>query len=168
MDESNNQGQNVKPPTVLGDLLQPGFPLAKVFTVFFMNDSLVFAKTGSGATNAAGTLAASLGGFTPSALIAKGIGTVIDQQTGGSRDNKSAELAAYSPEEIVAGHKRNFMIKFDDVKNIEIKGPNFAGEVKVIITADRVHKFRVDKQSKEAANYIKSVFNEFLPGKVTG
>lgn len=166
VEENADQNQKIKPPTVLGDFLQPGFPLAKVFTVFFMDNVLIFAKTGSGSTDAAGTMAASLGGFTPTALVAKGVGAVVDHLSEEKRSDKAAQLAAFSPEDVVASHKLNSMIPFDAVKTVEIKGPNFAGEVRVIITADKIHKFRINKQSKDSANYVESVFNDFLPGKV--
>lgn len=166
-DGASNEIQNVKPPAVLGNFLQPGFPLAKVFSVFFMENSLVFAKTGSGGTNAAGTMAASLGGFNPTALIASGVGAIVDQHTDENRSDKTGQLAAFSAAEIVAENKRNFMIPFDAVKSVTINGPNFAGEVRVIITSDKSHKFRINKQSKDSADYIKQVFADFLPGKVS-
>lgn len=160
------QKQEDRPPAVLGRFLQPGFPFAKIFSVFFMKDTLVFAKTGSGATNAAGVMLASLGGYNATSMVASAIGSVADQHSEKNRSEKSVQLAAYSPEEIVASHKRNFMIAFSDVKTVEIKGPNWGGEVTVIITADKAHKFRIDKQSKDSAKYMESVFQEFLPGKV--
>lgn len=164
--EVSSEIQNAKPPAVLGNFLQPGFPLAKVFSVFFMENSLVFAKTGSGGTNAAGTMAANLGGFNPTALIASGVGTLVDKHTGEKRSDKTGQLAAFSAAEIVAENKRNFMIPFDAVKSVAINGPNFAGEVRVIITAHKVHKFRINKQSKNSADYIERVFVDFLPGKI--
>lgn len=153
-------------PTVLGNLLQPGFPFAKVFSLFFMENSLVFAKTGSGGTNAAGTMQGALGGFTPEAMISSAIGSLVDSGTAASRAGKTAEMASQNAAAIVASHKKNFLIPFDQVKSVEIKGPNFAGELKVIVEADKTHKFRIDRQSKESAKYVVDVFSQFLPGKV--
>lgn len=161
-----NDQSGTKPPAVLDGLLQPGFPLATVFTAFLLEDTVVFAKSGSGGTNAAGTMSASLGGFTPAAMVAGAIGSVVDSQTADQRADKAAQMSAYSPEQLVAAHKRNFAIPFADVRSVEIAGPNFAGEVKVVVTAGKTHKFRVDKQSKEAAKYIADVFDDALPGKV--
>lgn len=163
----NAQGQQMKPPTALGNFLQPGFPFAKIFTALFFHDRVVFAKSGSGATNAAGTMQASLGGFTPTALVAGAVGSIVDSVTSDKRAERAAGLAALDPEAIVASHKKNFMLPYGAVKSVEIKGPNFAGEVKVIIVADKTHKFRIDKQSKAAAKYIEEVFAEFFPGKIT-
>jgi len=58
------------------------------------------------------------------------------------------------------------MLLYDEVEIIEIRGPNFARELRIIVNAAKIHKFRMDRQSKESAKYIERVFNEFLPGKV--
>jgi len=163
---TNPGGQQTKPPTVLDGFLQPSFPFAKVFTCFFLNNCMVFTKTGSFGTNAAGTMRGSLGGFTPAAMVAGAVGTLVDMHNDGSRAEKAAGMSAYSPENMVAAHKRNFMLPYGDVRNVELKGPNFAGEFKVIVYADKIHKFRIDRQSKASAQYIESVFNQFLPGKI--
>lgn len=156
-----------KPPTALGNFLQPGFPFAKVFTAFFFGDRVVFAKIGSFGTNAAGTMQASLGGFTPTALVAGAVGAIVDSASSGTRTRRAAGLAGLDPEAMVAAHKKNFAIPYGTVKSVEIKGPNFAGEVRVTITAEKAHKFRIDRQSKDAAKYLEGVFAEFFPGKVT-
>lgn len=44
--------------------LQPGFPFAKVFSVFFLDGCLVFARRCSGGTDMAGMMLGRLGGFT--------------------------------------------------------------------------------------------------------
>lgn len=107
-----------------------------------------------------------LGGYTPDAMVTGAIGTLVDSFNDESRVSKAAEMAGYSPEDMVAAHKRNFMISYSEVESVEIKGPNFAREVRIIIQAGSRHKFRIDRQSKESANYIRKVFNEYLPGKV--
>jgi hypothetical protein len=157
----------VAAPRVLGSFLQPGFPFAKVFTVYFLADRLVFAKTGTGPTNAGGTMQAALGGFTAAALAAKAVGTLVDASSEASRDANTAMLGGLSPDAIVAAHKLNFQLPFDAVRGVTIKGPNFAGEVKVVVTADREHKFRIDKQSKASAQVIIDAFRDTLGSKVT-
>ena len=154
-------------PVVLDGLVQPSFPFARVFTLFFMHDCLVFTKTGSFGTNAAGTMKGSLGGFTPEAMVAGAIGTLVDQFNDQARKSEASELAAFSPEDMVAAHRRNFMISYDEVESVEIRGPNFARELRIIITArgDK-HKFRIDKQSGSSAKYVTDLFLWFLPGKV--
>lgn len=154
-------------PRVLGSFLQPGFPFAKVFTVYFLPDRLVFAKTGTGPTNAAGSMQSALGGFTAAALAAKAVGTLVDASSEASRSANSAALGGLSADEIVAAHKLNFQLPFDAIRSVTIKGPNFAGEVKVIVSADKDHKFRIDKQSKAAAKVIADAFRETLGNKVT-
>ena len=163
---SDTSTPSSRPPTVLGNFLQPGFPFAKVFSVLFMNGGMVFAKTGSGGTNAAGTLRASLGGSSPVALIASAIGTLYDTKSQDSRSAKTGQLGGQAVQDIVAADKRNFFVPFTAVKQVQVKVPHFGGEVKVIIEADKTHKFRIDRQSKESAKRIVSGFNEFLPGKV--
>lgn len=154
------------PPTVLGNFLQPGFPFAKVFSVLLMDGVMVFAKSGSGGANAAGTLRASLGGSTPAALVAGAIGALVDAQTAESRAQKTAFLGGQAAQDILAADKRNFLIAFDAVKRVEVKGPNFAGEVKVLIDADKMHTFRIDRQSRDSAARITATLSGFLPGKV--
>ena len=153
-----------RPPTVIDGFIQPHFPFARVFTCFFFTDCLVFSKTGSGGTNTAGSMRSALGGYGTDAMITGGIGTIVDIVTSEKRGNKAAGLAAFSPEDMVAAHKRNFMLSYGAIQGVEMKGPNIAGELKVIITADKVHTFRIDRQSKESASYIKRVFNEFVHG----
>ncbi|MFH2094590.1 MAG: hypothetical protein ABIJ16_02725 [Bacteroidota bacterium] len=168
MNSENNQqgsGNMPKPPTVLDGLLQPGFP-AKVFTVFFLNDCMVFAKTGSFGTAMGSTMQASLGGFTGAGMIAGAVGGLADAGNASNRADKAAGLAGLDPQQIVAAHKNNLMVPYGALRGVELKGPNFAGELKVIVDAGSSHKFRMDKQSKASAAYVEKVFNEFLPGKV--
>ena len=153
--------------TVLTNFLQPSFPFAKVYSVFFMDNALVFAKTGSGGTNSAGTMSAALGGFTPIALLARAIGTLFDSSSAQSRADKTGQLASQSATDIVDSNKMNFTIAFEAVKNVEIKGSNFGGELKVTIYADKSHKFRIDRQSNASAKYIIDTFNQFFPGRVS-
>lgn len=153
-------------PAVLDGLVQPSFPFARVFTLFFIHDYLVFTKTGSFGTNASGILRGSLGGYTPEAMVAGAIGTLLDQHNDEARRLEASALAGFSPENMVAAHKRNFMISYENVESIEIRGPNFAGELRIIVMAGGRHKFRIDKQSKASAKYVKDLFLRFLPGKV--
>lgn len=153
-------------PVILDGLIQPSFPFARVFTLFFLPDCLVFTKTGSFGTNLSGTMRSSLGGFSPEAMVTGAIGALADQYNDSSRRAEASELAAFSPEKMVAAHKRNFMVPYDEVESLEIRGPNFAGEIRIIVNAVGRHKFRIDKQSKVSANYVTSLFNRFLPGKV--
>ncbi len=165
---TNSNGHNVqnKPPTVLDGFTQPGFPFAKIFTCFFFNNCVVFAKTGSFGINSSGTIRGVLGGFTPTALIAGAIGLIFDMRNDQRRSNRAMEMADFNPENMVYNHKLNFMLLYDEVENVEIKGPNFARELRIVVNASKIHKFRIDRQSKESAKYIERVFNEFLPGKV--
>lgn len=153
-------------PVVLDGLVQPSFPFARVFTLFFLSDYLVFTKTGSFGTNASGTMRGSLGGFTPEAMVAGAIGTLLDQHNDESRMSEASAIAGFSPEKMVAAHKRNFMISYENVESVEIRGPNFAGELRIIVMAGSRHKFRIDKQSKSSAKYVKDLFLRFLPGKI--
>ena len=163
---TNYASQPTKSPTVLDGFIQPGFPVAKVFTCFFLNNCLVFVKSGSFGTNIASTMRASQGGYTSTGLITGAIGGIFDLFNDENRIKKASEVAGYSPKNMVATHKRNFMLTNEHIKSVKIKGPNFAGEIRIIIDADKTHKFRIDRQSKESAKYIEHVFNEFFPGKI--
>jgi hypothetical protein len=107
-----------------------------------------------------------LGGYSPDAMVTGAIGTLVDAFNDESRGSKAAEMAGFSPEDMVAAHKRNFMISYSEVESVGIKGPNFAREVRIVIQAGSRHKFRIDRQSKESVNNIRRVFSEYLQGKV--
>ncbi|MBU0487012.1 MAG: hypothetical protein KKD31_03570 [Bacteroidetes bacterium] len=167
MEENNTpEMQAPKPPTVLDGMMQPGFPV-KVFTTLFFENCVVFCKTGSFATDSAGTMRSALGGYTGAGLIMGAVGTLVDHTNRESRVNKAAAVAALEPQKIVAAHSRNFMLPYSSITSVELKGPNFAGELRVKVYAGgKKHKFRMDKQSKSTGKYITDVFNEFLAGKV--
>lgn len=156
-------------PVILDGLVQPSFPFARVFTLFFLRDCLVFTKTGSFGTNAAGTMRGSLGGYSPEAMIAGAIGSLADQYNDEARRSEASKLTAFSPDNMVAAHKRNFKLMYEQVESVEIRGPNFARELRIIVMAGgERHKFRIDRQSASSAKYVTEVFNKFLPGKVIG
>ncbi|HBL75625.1 MAG: hypothetical protein A2W90_05040 [Bacteroidetes bacterium GWF2_42_66] len=161
-----NTPQAPKPPTIIDGMMQPGFPTAKVFTCFFLSDCLVFVKTGSFSTNMAGTMRASLGGYTGDAMIMGAIGGIADYHNQQKRMKNAVHVAGWNPEQMVAVHKRNFMLPYSAINTIELKGPNFAGEVRVIVEAGETHKFRLNRQSKASFAYCEKIFSEFLPGKV--
>lgn len=162
----NNHLVPPEQPVILDGLVQPSFPFARVFTLFILPDCLVFTKTGSFGTNAAGTMRASLGGYSSEAMVAGAIGVLADQYNDESRRSAASVLASFSPENMVAAHKRNFMVPIEKVESLEIRGPNFAGELRIILHAGVRRKFRMDRQSKASAKYVTDLFNRFLPGKV--
>jgi hypothetical protein len=165
-EENNSSGpQNSLPLTVIDGFMQPGFPLAKVFTCFFFPDGIVFAKTGSLGTDMAGTLRASLGGYTADAMIAGAIGGIADHFNSNKRIARASEIVEYQPESIVATNKRNFFLNYHQIQQLEMKGPNFSGEVRIIITAEKRYKFRINRQSKASAQYLEKVFTKFLSNK---
>ena len=162
---SGNTPKAPKPPTIIDGMMQPGFP-AKVFTCFFLSDCLVFVKTGSFSTDMAGTMRASLGGYTGDAMILGAVGSIADYHNQQKRMENAAHVAGWDPEQMVAAHKRNFMLLYSAISKIELKGPNLFREVRVFIEAGKTHKFRLNNQSKTVFAYNEKVFNEFLPGKV--
>lgn len=154
------------PPTVLCDFLKPGFPFAGVFSVFFVDGHLLFAMTGNTGTNAAGTLRGSLGSFTPSAMIAGAVGALWDTLTGNRRTAYTVQLGSQRVKDVIAADKHNYSIPLSSVRQVQIHGPNMFGELKIMIAADKVHKFRVDKQTEASAQTIAETFDRFLAGKV--
>ena len=154
-----------KPPTVLDGFIQPGLPV-KVYTIFFMKDCFVAAKTGSWTTHAAGTMSTAMGGSGASRSQGYAIGTLMDHFSSNSRGDKAEKLAGYGPDEMVAADKANFQVPYSFVTSVEIKGPNFANELHIKIKAGKDHKFRMDNQSKDSIRYVLNVFQEFLPGKI--
>ena len=162
--QSSVEQSTQKPPTVLDGFIQPGIP-GKVYTVFFLEDRMVFTKTGSWTTNAATTMSVSMGNTVGGRARGYAIGTLMDYHNRKARGDRAAELAGNTPEAMVAADKANFQVPYSFVTNVEVKGPNFAQELHIKIKAGKEHKFRVDKQSKDSAQYIMNVFNEFIPGK---
>lgn len=153
-------------PTVLDGFIQPGF-LPKVFTAFFMKDCIVFVKTGSINTDTAGSIRASMGGYTGDALILGALGSIVDARSRKKRIEKAASVASLEPEQMVAAHKRNYMIPYNTIRQVTFKGPNFAGELRIVIEAGATNKYRINNQSKSSALYYEKVFNEFLPGRIS-
>ncbi len=168
MEYQNPQSQvpYQKPPTVIDGLVQPGIP-PKVFSVLFFENCLVFIKSGSINPNTAGSMRASLGGFTGAGLMAGAIGSIVDQNTNRSRMDHVAGLASLNPGVIAQAHKHNFLLLYNVIEKVEMKGPNFAGEIRLSVYArGEKHKFRIDNQSKASGKYIKQVLEGFLSGKI--
>ena len=155
-------------PVILDGLVQSSFLFARVFTLFFLQGYLVLTKTGSFGTNTYGSIRGSLGGFTPEAMVTGAIGTLADQLNEEGRRTRAFELAALSPDQMVAAHKRNFKISYEDVESVEIRGPNFAGELSIIVLAGGRYKFRMDRQSRVSAKNVKDLFLRYLQGKIKG
>jgi len=132
----------------------------------FFQDCVVFFKTGSFSANTSGTMQAALGGYTGAALIGSAIGAIVDSASADSRSKQAASMSALNPDDIVNAHKNNFKLSYSEIRNIEIKGPNFAGEVKVIVNFAKTEKFRIDRQSKATTKYLVETFSKFLPGKI--
>jgi hypothetical protein len=148
-------------PSVLDGFVKPGFT-AKVYTCLFFKECMVFCKTGSFGPNSSGTMSTALAGNIGDSLLLGAIGSIIDSFTNRKRVNKAAELLSLSPEEIAKSNKRNVLVKYSDVKRVEIKGPNFAGELRIRIhTSDNLIKYRLDKQSESLANYTRELFSKF-------
>jgi hypothetical protein len=155
-----------KPPTVIDGLIQPGLPV-KVFTVLFFDNCLVFVKSGSFSPNSAGTMRTALGGYTGAGMVMGAIGSVIDYHSSESRINHAANLASNSPGVIAQAHKQNFLLLYNVIEKVEMKGPNFAGEIRLSFYAKgEKHKFRIDNQSKASGAYIRQVLETFLPGRI--
>lgn len=164
MNTTNSDYQ--KPPTVLDGFIVPGFPV-KVFTCLFFSDCIVFIKTGSFTTNLAGTMHAALGGYSGDGLIMGAMGTLVDDATRENRIAKTAELAAYNIDEIVKAHKRNFKLDYKSITSIEMKGPNFAGEIRFrFYEGKNCYKFRMDKAGKTTSKFVKNILDEYVPNKL--
>lgn len=163
---SDNPPPIPRPPTILDGFVQPKFIFGRVFTCFFLHDCLVFVKTGSFSTDIGGNIRAALGGATSDAILLGALGSVLDQRNSEKRINKAAAVASWDAEQMVAAHKWNFRLAYNSISVVKLKGPNFAGELRIFIEAGNEYKFRLDKQSKQSAAYCEKVFNEFLPGKI--
>jgi hypothetical protein len=157
---------HVKPPEIISGLIQPGL-IAKVFTIFFMGEGMVLVKTGSGSTDASGSMRAFHGGGGATANVMAGIGKLWDMQSAQKRGNYLEAVGGYSTDALVSADKANFLIPNDAVSRIDMKGPGWGGELKIkISTMGKEHKFRIDTRSDYLANsYFKS-FAARYPGKV--
>ena len=128
---------------------------------------MVFTKTGSWTTSASTTMSISMGNTVGGRARGYAIGTLMDFHNRKARQDRAAELAGNTPEDMMDADKANFQVPYSFVTNVEVKGPNFAQELHIKIKAGKEHKFRVDNQSKDSAQYIVNVLQEVLPGKST-
>ena len=163
---SNKLNEIIKPPTILSDVMQSGL-WGRIFTIFFLEDGLVFVKTGSGTTDIAGSQRAFHGGYGATANITSGIGKLLDLSFSNKRGEAAVEVASYAPDDMVKLNKYNFKISYKNVSKVEIKKPGFIGEMKIILYADSIHKFKVNTNSEFLIKYYQDTFERFLPGKVT-
>ncbi|GJQ33611.1 MAG: hypothetical protein HBSAPP04_24500 [Ignavibacteriaceae bacterium] len=157
---------NKKPPLVLSGLIQPGLP-GKIYTLFFMDEGMVAVKTGSGSTNASGSMRAFHGGAGATANIMGGLGALMDMHSANKRGNYLGQVGGMDTNSLLAENKVNFLMPYDAVQQIEMKGPGMMGEMKVMIhMPDKVHKFRVDTRSDSIAKMFYDVFTKHCPGRV--
>ncbi len=157
---------HIKPPEIISGLIQPGL-IAKIFTIFFMEEGMVLVKTGSGSTDASGSMRVFHGGGGATANVMAGIGKLWDMQSAKKRGNYLEGIGGYSTDALVSADKANFLIPDNTVSRIDMKGPGWGGELKIKITTTvKEHKFRIDTRSDYLANsYFKS-FDARYPGKV--
>ncbi len=157
---------NKKPPQVLSGLIQPGLP-GKIYSLFFMDEGMVAVKTGSGSTNASGSMRAFHGGAGATANIMGGIGTLMDMHSANKRGNYLGQVGGMDTNSLLAENKVNFLIPYDAVQQIEMKGPGMMREMKVKIhMSGEVHKFRVDTRSDAIAKMFYDAFTKHCPGRV--
>lgn len=132
-----------------------------------MEEGMVRVKTGSGSTNASGSMRAFHGGAGATANVMAGIGKLWDMQSAKKRGNYLEGIGGYSTDALVSADKANFLIPDNTVSRIDMKGPGWGGELKIkITTTAKKHKFRIDSRSDYLANsYFKS-FDARYPGKV--
>lgn len=158
---------NRKPPQVLSGLIQPGLP-AKIYSLFFMDEGMVAVKTGYGSTNASGSMRAFHGGAGATANLMGGIGTLMDMHSANKLGNYLGQVGGMDTNSLLAENKVNFLIPYDAVQQIEMKGPGMMGEMKVRIhMPGKVHKFRVDTRSDAIAKMFYDAFTKHCPGKVS-
>ena len=150
------------PPTPLVGFVQSGF-FAKVYTCFFFANCLVFAKSGSFNPDTAGSMQASLGGYTEEAMIAGAIGKIFDSFISRQRNRKAMEVNCTNPESVVAAHKNNFKLDYSDISGVEITKPGWVGETKIKINATDIYKFTMKGMP---VGVLESTFKKFVPGKV--
>ncbi len=155
-----------KPPQVLSGLIQPGLP-AKIYSLFFMDEGMVAVKTGSGSTNTSGSMRAFHGGAGATANIMGGIGTLMDMHSANKRGNYLGQVGGMDTNSLLAENKVNFLIPYDAIQQIEMKGPGWGGEMKIKIhMPGKMHKFRVDTRSDAIAKMFFDAFTKHCPGKV--
>ena len=157
---------NKKPPQVLSGLIQPGLP-GRIYSLFFMDEGMVAVKTGSGSTNASGSMRAFHGGAGATANIMGGLGALMDMHSANKRGNYLGQVGGMDTNSLLAENKVNFLIPYDAVQQIEMKGPGMMGEMKVKIhMSGKVHKFRVDTRSDAIAKMFYDAFTKHCPGRV--
>lgn len=160
-----SDGSYIKPPEIISNLIQPGL-IAKIFTIFFVDEGMAVVKTGSGATNASGTLRAFHGGAGATANVMAGLGGLWDMKSAKDRSDYLGEVGGYDTRSLISENKANFLIPYDEVEKIEMKGPGWGGELKIKIFAKEIHKFRIDTRSDSLVNNYYKTFCDRFPGRV--
>lgn len=164
--QQNSNSSTQKPPTILSDYVKPGL-LGKIYTLFFMDDCVVFVKTGSGSTSIASGQRAFHGGAGATANIMGAFGTLLDFRNSQNRSNNAAAMASLDAASMVAAHKHNFLYKYNEIQLVEIKEPGMIGEMKVTVHANgEKNTFRISNASKSTSQYSFNIFNQFIPNKI--
>ena len=140
--------------------------IAKIFTIFFVDEGMAVVKTGSGATNASGTLRAFHGGAGATANVMAGLGGLWDMKSAKDRSDYLGEVGGYDTRSLISENKANFLIPYSEVEKIEMKGPGWGGELKIKIFAKEIHKFRIDTRSDSLVNSYYKTFCDRFPGRV--
>lgn len=153
-------------PLVLDGFVKPGF-IARVYSLLLFPNCMVICKTGNFGANSAGSMRASMGGNVGDGAILGAIGEIFDSARRKKRMEKAASLLTKSPKEIAQSDKRNYLINYIDIDKVEVKGPNFAGEIKLrIFTPATTYKLRLDGQNKSSQKFLVKTLSEYMPGKV--
>ncbi|MDX9846644.1 MAG: hypothetical protein RBT74_06665 [Tenuifilaceae bacterium] len=160
------ENSNANQPVVLDGFVKPGF-IARVYSLLLFPSCMVICKTGNFGASSAGSMRASMGGNVGDGAILGAIGEIFDSARRNKRMEKAASLLSKSPEEIAQSDKRNFLIRHIDIDKVEVKGPNFAGEIKLRIhTSSKTYKLRLDGQNKSSQKFLVKTLSEYMPGKV--
>ncbi len=160
------ENSNANQPVVLDGFIKPGF-IARVYSLLLFPSCMVICKTGNFGSNSAGSMRASLGGNVGDGAILGAIGEIFDSARRNKRMEKAASLLSKSPEEIAQSDRRNYLISYNNIDRVEVKGPNFAGEIKLRIhTPTKTYKLRMDCQNKSSQIFFVNTLVEYLPGKV--
>lgn len=154
-----------QPPIVIAGFRASGM-ITRMYTLLFFHDCVVFAKTGTIVPNKSKTLITMSESKSDNRLIANLFNKIIAFFSQNKTISAPELLLPLTPQGMALAHKHNFVLKYNDIKSVIIKKPNWLGGVKILIVTFETRIFFIDNVSKLMWYYILKTFENYMPTKV--
>ncbi|HSW67865.1 MAG TPA: hypothetical protein VLH16_04730 [Bacteroidales bacterium] len=162
--QATDRNQNT-PHIVLAGFRASGM-IARIYTLLFFHDCIVFAKTGTIVADNSNALITVAGNNPDAGFIIttlRKIHALFSERKPIACPDMFMPL---TPQGMASAHKHNFVLKYNDIRSVEIKKPNWLGGVKILINTFETRTFLIDNVSKLMWYYIYRTFETYMPTKV--